>query len=186
MSTVQPDFPTAECWFGPRADRHSSPTQFRRASLGAPGPAGTVGQEGAGGDASVSIPRNVENNPGCVNNCQRTSSQHFWLRPQQSFSSHVSSPQALGAGYPHKAPQGSSAPAAGGLWAPTMGKRYSTGSSAGAARLGRPRTRSLARTQSRHLQRRIQLSQMQPMTWRSKAAPIASGQRTFQVVQHRE
>ena len=38
-----------------------------------------------------SVSRSVENNPGCMDNCQRSLAASFWFRSQQSFWPHVSS-----------------------------------------------------------------------------------------------
>ena len=103
-----------------------------------------------------SVSRSVENNSGCVDNCQRSLAAAFWFRSQHSFWPHVRSPQAVGNGSPHKASQGSSAPPSGSLVGAHSGrKRYSAGSVTRAVRLERSPSRTLDRTRSRHLQHRI-------------------------------
>ena len=87
------------CWHGrlqadPDENCQKARRGFRRAFLNASVFAGTD-----------SFSRNVESDLGCVNNCQRFLLAAFWLRPQQSFPSHVGSSNALRDGHPHTAPQ---------------------------------------------------------------------------------
>ena len=94
--------------------------------------------------------------------------QHFGSGRSKASGPHVSSPQAMGNGYPHKAPQGMSASPSGSSVGVHSGRKgYHSGSVTGAARLGRSPS-TLARTRSLTFSTEYQLSPTQPMTRRSK------------------
>ena len=119
-----------------------------------------------------SISRHAESDPRCVTDSQRSLLAAFWLRPQQNFPYHVGSSEPLGDGYPHSAPQGSSAPhASGPTGANSKRKGYSSGGTATAARLGRPPNGPVVQApEVVAFSAGCQLSPTQPVTRRSKGS----------------